>query len=267
MRDDFTAATIQTMRQRVSEKCSNPSCRAPTSGPSTEPNKRLNGGRAAHITAASPGGPRYNSFLDPEQRKDISNGIWLCISCAWKIDSNEQLYPVQLLLDWKSQAENLAHNEWCIPTIQHGGWNTGEELEKARSFVFAFGFLREATFWTQYRDGSVLPYDCFMKLQWLRNNYVGQNWNTRNKHWSFNPSIKSKQDYILFLLNHLVYQIQQQKWLTVVNNGNYEQRDIIFPFVNRYYPTEIENNLIQSNKSALFELLEAVDELRKQVDA
>jgi hypothetical protein len=51
-----------------------------TSGPQEDPAKALNVGVAAHITAASAGGPRYNCYnpdLPPEERSASSNGYRL----------------------------------------------------------------------------------------------------------------------------------------------------------------------------------------------
>lgn len=77
----------------------------------TDSQKRISIGQAAHITAASKGGPRYNPNLTAEQRKSIDNGIWLCNSCAKMIDNDEKQYPVELLSAWKSMAE---YEQRCI---------------------------------------------------------------------------------------------------------------------------------------------------------
>jgi hypothetical protein len=45
-------------------------------------------GVAAHITAASPDGPRYDQNLSSEQRKSPDNGIWLCQNCAKLVDND-----------------------------------------------------------------------------------------------------------------------------------------------------------------------------------
>ena len=61
MRDDFQTQTKELLAKRVGYRCSNPGCRQPTSGPHDDPNRAISVGVAAHITAASPGGPRHDS--------------------------------------------------------------------------------------------------------------------------------------------------------------------------------------------------------------
>jgi hypothetical protein len=82
-RDDFPRPLVDALAKRVGFRCSNPDCRQPTAGPSEEgPERTVNVGIAAHITAAAPGGARYYKALTPEQRGGIENGIWLCAKCA-----------------------------------------------------------------------------------------------------------------------------------------------------------------------------------------
>jgi hypothetical protein len=68
----------------------------------------INIGVAAHITAASPGGPRYDPREPTSVRTSAENGIWLCQNCAKLVDNDEASYPVALLRTWKSQAESNA---------------------------------------------------------------------------------------------------------------------------------------------------------------
>ena len=108
MRDDFSSKDKETLAKRGGYRCSNPKCRQPTSGPQKDPSKSINVGVAAHITAASPGGPRYDSSLSPDQRKNISNGIWLCQKCAKLIDNDQLRYTAIKLQGWKKTAEDIA---------------------------------------------------------------------------------------------------------------------------------------------------------------
>jgi len=111
MRDDFDARTKKVLADRVNSRCSRPDCGKATSGPQEDPAKAVNIGVAAHITAASEGGPRYDPSLSPEERRSVDNGIWLCQNCAKLIDSDVQRYTPELLREWKRQAEQRALDE------------------------------------------------------------------------------------------------------------------------------------------------------------
>lgn len=104
-RDNFTKATVSTLAKRVGYICSNPSCKRHTSGPHEQSDKSTIIGIASHVTAASPLGPRYDSTLSQEERISIDNGIWLCGNCSILIDKDEKRYTVDLLRDWKRDAE------------------------------------------------------------------------------------------------------------------------------------------------------------------
>ncbi len=105
MRDDFSNKTKEILAKRVGYICSNPKCRQHTIGPNSEPNKSINIGIAAHITAASPGGTRYDDTLSPSERQSIENGIWLCSNCASLIDRDETTFSIELLNEWKNSTE------------------------------------------------------------------------------------------------------------------------------------------------------------------
>jgi hypothetical protein len=111
MRDDFTNATKDLLARRVGFKRSNPGCRQSTSGPQADPGGSVNIGVAAHITAASPDGPRYDVGLTTEQRSAADNGIWLCQTDAKLVDNDAGRYTVDALRDWKTRAEGAAASE------------------------------------------------------------------------------------------------------------------------------------------------------------
>jgi hypothetical protein len=77
-------------------------------------------GRAAHITAAASGGPRYDIRLTPPERKSANNGIWLCATCANLIDADEAAFPEQQIRDWKRNAQKRARLELVLAHAQSG---------------------------------------------------------------------------------------------------------------------------------------------------
>lgn len=107
-RDDFSKRIKDTLARRVGMRCSNMACQRLTSGPQSDPNRALNIGVAAHITAASAGGPRYAPTLSKRERSSIENGIWLCQNCAKLVDNDETRYAVEILRRWKMSAEQAA---------------------------------------------------------------------------------------------------------------------------------------------------------------
>jgi hypothetical protein len=106
--EDFSAVTKQTTADRAGNRCSNPSCRKPTSGPHADPTKAMRIGVAAHITAAAPGGPRYDPNLSSAARKSTHNAIWLCQTCSVLVESDAQTYTAEILQRWKTAAEDAA---------------------------------------------------------------------------------------------------------------------------------------------------------------
>ena len=111
MRDDFPLGTKELLAKRVAYRCSNPRCRQVTSGPQEDPTKVVNIGVAAHITAASADGPRFDPSLTPDKRRSAENGIWLCQSCAKLVDNAPIRYGVDVLHQWKALAETTAARE------------------------------------------------------------------------------------------------------------------------------------------------------------
>ncbi|RYJ44288.1 hypothetical protein [Flavobacterium beibuense] len=114
MRDNFPPNVIEVLKKRAAFICSNPECKCMTIAPSIEDELKVQYiGVAAHITAASIGGPRYNKELTQEERQAISNAIFLCNNCSTMIDKNNGLdYTDEQLYDWKAQ-----HERWVRSSL------------------------------------------------------------------------------------------------------------------------------------------------------
>lgn len=94
------------LAKRAGYHCSNPFCRKLTIGANELHDKSTSIGIAAHITAASSQGPRFDSSLTEDQRKHIDNAIWLCSNCATLIDKDEEKYTIEILRKWKKEVED-----------------------------------------------------------------------------------------------------------------------------------------------------------------
>lgn len=106
-RDNFSEEVRRALRERVGGLCSRPECGKVTVVPNAGDAKRVDiTGRAAHITAAHEGGPRFDPSLTPTQRAGADNGIWLCADCADLVDKKKGSdFSVQQLRSWKRNAE------------------------------------------------------------------------------------------------------------------------------------------------------------------
>ena len=118
-------------------RCSNPNCRQLTSGPRSDLGKAVNVGVAAHITAAAPGGPRYESSLAATERSSPKNGVWLCQNHAKLVDNDPVRYPVDLLHEWKRLAESAAALE-VDGTTKTQAAKSASDVELMRFFAQCF---------------------------------------------------------------------------------------------------------------------------------
>ena len=133
MRDDFTRQTMAEIAKRVGYRCSNPECRRATVGANAAQDGVVTIGVAAHICAASPGGPRYNAAQSQEARRGKDNGIWLCQNCGRLVDADPSKFTVELLTGWKSTSQERAFRELVTPDVSI----MGEEAARVESIVAA----------------------------------------------------------------------------------------------------------------------------------
>lgn len=136
---------------RAGGRCARPGCDKPCWLPADRPSSVATIGVAAHICAASPGGPRYDVNQSPDERSDIENGIYLCETCATLIDRDPGRFPASELRAWKAkheaQVKDEASGDLLMPTITvraTGGMKfdartsrvvTSETMGNARDFL------------------------------------------------------------------------------------------------------------------------------------
>lgn len=132
-RDDFTRHTKSKLAESANGRCVRPGCGRLTQCTDPVTNLRVNFGAAAHDSAASSGGPRFDPFLTPEQRRAFENGAWLCMSCATIVDRLSHLFPQGTLRGWQAQAIRFLASGVLIstPLVQI---NITEACERAAQF-------------------------------------------------------------------------------------------------------------------------------------
>lgn len=113
IRDDFKQTTTRLLAQRAGYMCAKPDCKQLTVGPSEDRKSGLTMvGVAAHITAASDKGPRYNADISPAERASEANGVWVCQTHGKLIDDTTSRHTVEELRRWKTQ-----HEEWVFARV------------------------------------------------------------------------------------------------------------------------------------------------------
>lgn len=108
-RDNFTPKTKLQIAKRSGWLCSDPECRRPTVGATSDGDGEIMLGEASHICAAAPGGPRYDAGMSEAERRSAKNGIWMCKLHAKSVDSEDPKFTVEMLRCWKKQAEEHSH--------------------------------------------------------------------------------------------------------------------------------------------------------------
>ncbi len=119
-RDDFIERTKLQIAKRAGWLCSDPSCRRPTIGSNSDGDGEINLGTAAHICGAAPGGPRYDQNQTREERRSAENGIWMCKLHGTAIDARDSKFTVELLREWKSQAQRDSLERVLNGDVQRG---------------------------------------------------------------------------------------------------------------------------------------------------
>jgi hypothetical protein len=134
-RDSFNQPTKSELSLRAAHFCSNPHCLRLTAGPRSGVLRGLATGHAAHICAASPGGPRYDAGQSEAERRSVANGLWLCRECGDMVDKDDSGYSADELRAWKRNHETM------IAEVRQQGWSRSIEL--LRSGQNSPGLARE----------------------------------------------------------------------------------------------------------------------------
>ena len=127
-RDDFSPTTKDLLAKRAGYMCAFPGCRRLTVGPSEDrATQTTMVGVAAHITAASARGPRYDASLLSEERSSERNGIWTCQTHGKLIDDNPSVHTVEEIARWKKQ-----HEDWVFARVSNADNHLTDGISRIR---------------------------------------------------------------------------------------------------------------------------------------
>ncbi|EAQ65094.1 hypothetical protein MED121_10250 [Marinomonas sp. MED121] len=155
----FSSDTKRILEKRAANICSSPNCSFITAQPSSDPYKALNLGKACHIKGANVGSARYEKNMTPAERKDISNGIWLCGNCHDLIDKDPNKYTVEKLQSWK-----LYHEEKILRTN-----NKFTEIDEFEALKQLFKNESQQALIISFTKG--LDWEYFLIIELLRNKF------------------------------------------------------------------------------------------------
>ncbi len=206
MRDDFSSSIKRTLASRVGSRCSNPICQRLTSGPDTAPMQSVNIGVACHISAASPGGPRYDESQASLDRKSITNGIWLCQICAKLIDSDLAKYTKEVLENWKETAEYSAAAE-----VQ----GISAQLPDGATPLIVF----KSEDWKTWRHRGNLPGDPFFRVSIWEHGDIQYSVKLRLK------NISSQEE----ILHRLKIEFRESDRVLFSDGAPFNEKDLVLP--------------------------------------
>ncbi len=202
-RDNFSDITKLRLALNVRFMCVYPPCQKATHGPSLSGDTLINIGNAAHITAASTNGPRYDASLTPEQRRAYENGAWLCATHATLVDRAPEDFPPSVLQGWQRSAEARARND--VYGVSTAATTTQPEISSALAkFIPLAGKAIEFRMTTFFFAGFQVPKESVNAMQRLIRECSGYHWHPGHPCHSGNHVTLSKQDYVISTIRQMI---------------------------------------------------------------
>lgn len=258
-RIDFTKPTKLELALRVNFKCVYPGCDRVTNGPTAAGDRVISIGIAAHDAAASPGGPRSDASLTPEQIKAYENGAWLCATDATLVDRDPQRFPRGTLSRWQEEAEARASNAmYLAPISTHASTQEvcsklGAFLTEARKVHFVlYTFGKENTTFTREAIAAARN---FIGL------CSGYAWKPTHPMHSIHPHTVAIQNQAIACLKTIYDEVvNRERWELDQYDHQYQMKRLNSPF--RSTLTEDQQSGIDTIYSCYERYLQHIDELR-----
>jgi hypothetical protein len=136
----FTQSVVRQLALEANFRCVRPGCYMLTHLWDRKTERFIVLGEGAHDAAASRGGPRYRPNLTIEQRRAVSNGAWLCPTCATRVDKDWTNYPHGTISGWQREAAVFLREKFNYPFISPQ-FDLHEMMARAAKFCGQFNFF------------------------------------------------------------------------------------------------------------------------------
>lgn len=140
--------------------CGNPACHKDLFTLS-ETGKILNIEELAHIIGQSQDGPRGEEDLPLDERDKFENIILLCPTCHTLIDKNPELYPVEVVREWKKKHEESVRSLFETPKFA--------SRQELRKYIEPFLIENKTVFETLGPESSnAIEHQLSAEQEWAR---------------------------------------------------------------------------------------------------
>lgn len=237
---EFSQKTIEHLAASVGYKCAR--CFIKTSFYDPADGKRKGLGRAAHIVAASPGGPRADSDYTIEQLKSAQNGVHLCANCADVVDRVPENFPVAKLTAMQSAAVEKERSQILQPgnSVQLNF----DQVCRLNSFIIKaqhitngidLRLINEYTFRGQWLEEKARDAAMFVNYQCIGIKRINHEFNSGEYH------THQVQESVIENIRDIHRRVTNPPWLLRHENGIY-----LYTLPTGYIPIQDHPNVIQS---------------------
>jgi len=258
-RIDFTKPTKLELGIRVNFKCVYPGCDRVTNGPTAAGDRVISIGIAAHDAGASPGGPRSDPALTPEQIRAYENGAWLCATDATLVDRDTRSFPRGTLSGWQSAAENRASRAMYVAPISTHA-STQEVCSKLSAFLTAARKIR-FTLYSIGKENTTFTRDSIREAWTFIDNCSGPRWKPTHPLHSLHPHTVAIQNEAIGCLKAIYDEVTNRDCWELDEYGHqYQMKQLVSAF--RPTLTEAQQIGIDRIYSCYERYLRHIDELK-----
>ncbi len=167
-------------------------------------------GNAAHSSAASENGPRFDNSLTSEQRRAYENGAWLCTRHATLVDKDPEHYTVHDMRDWQLVAEKRTRQAMVASPLS-SNINYQDVCNKLDAFLTETNKIHLSWF---------LGYPTRMEVSRTTVNNIlrivdlcsGYNWRPSNPLHSLDPQTADLQMQAVQYLSAILIEVRSDHW-------------------------------------------------------